>query len=177
MPLLPHTRLLVPDHAPRVTAVSELPMTRAGLCWVAHVRLGDRPLGTIENAGGGQESEFFATGDDPAYTQADFTAFAADCRRDGHPLDPESVMELLVEEFECAAIVRDVRGHAGTYARQTIGGRITGWAEVDQRPRTHDDLTELARQLSPRPTHTAGAVTWQVWTGEIWRTLPIPTYD
>jgi hypothetical protein len=177
MPLLPHTRLLVPDGAPRITAVCELPMTRAGLCWVAYLRLGDRTLGTIENAGSGQETEFFATEDDSAYTQADFAAFAADCRRDGAPVDPESVMELLVEEFECAAIVRDVRGHAGTYARQTTGGRITGWAEVDQRPRTHDELMELARQLSPRPTHTAGAVTWQVWTGQLWRTLPIPAYD
>lgn len=176
MPLFPHTGLLVPDGAPRVTAVRELPMTRAGLCWVAEVRLGDRMLGTIENAGTG-ETEFFATEDGAAYTRADFAAFAADCRRDGVPLDLESVMELLVEEFECSAIVRDVRGHAGTYARQITDGRITGWAEVDQRPQTHDELMNLARQLSPRPTHGSGVVTWQVWTGQLWRTLPIPTYD
>lgn len=126
MPLLPHTGLLVPADAPRVTAVCKLPMIRAGLCWVAYVRLGDRMLGTIENSGSGQETEFFAAEDDATYTQADFAAFAGDCRRDGMPVDLESVMELLVEEFECAAIVRDVRGHAGTYARQTTAGRITG---------------------------------------------------
>ncbi|GAA2046618.1 hypothetical protein GCM10009839_58930 [Catenulispora yoronensis] len=176
MPLLPHIRLLVPDGAPRVTAVSELPMTRAGLCWVAYVRLGERMLGTIENAGTG-ETEFFAADDDSVYTWADFAAFAADCRRDGAPLDPEAVMELLVEEFDCASIVRDVHGHAGTYARQTMDGRITGWAEVDQRPRTHDELMGVARQLSPRPAHGSGDVAWQVWTGRIWRTLPIPDYD
>ena len=175
MPLLPHTGLLVPVGAPRVAAVRELPMTRAGLCWVADVRLGNRMLGTIENAGTG-ETEFFAA-DDSAYTQADFAAFAAECRRDGVPLDLESVMELLVEEFDCATIMRDVHGHVGTYARQTTDGRIIGWAEVDQRPRTHDELMGLARQLSPRPTHGSADVAWQVWTGQTWRALPIPSYD
>jgi hypothetical protein len=176
MPLLPHTGLLVPEAAPRVVAVSELAMTR-GLCWVAHVRLGDRHLGTIENAGNGQESEFFPIDQDPAFTAADFTAFASGCWRDGRALEEQEVMELLVEEFECAAIVRDVRGHTGTYARQMTAGRITGWAEVDHRPRTHDELTTLARQLAPRPTHAVVSATWQVWTGERWRTLPVPDYD
>jgi len=175
MPLLPHTGLLVPDPAPHVTAVSELAMTR-GLCWVADVRLDDRHLGTIENEGNGRESEFFP-GQDERYTADDFAAFTAQCRRDGHALGAEQVMGLLVEEFECAAMVRDVRGHAGTYARQVTGGRITGYAEVDQRPRTRDDLLDLARHLSPRPTHTGRAVTWQVWTGQEWRELPIPSYD
>jgi hypothetical protein len=176
MPLLPHTGLLVPDEAPRVVAVSELAMAR-GLCWVAHVRLGDRHLGTIENAGNGQETEFFPVEQEPEFTAAHFAAFASDCRRDGRALDKQEVMELLVEEFECAAIVRDVRGHTGTYARQLTVGRITGWAEVDHRPCTHAELTALARQLSPRPTHAGVSATWQVWTGEWWRTLPIPDYD
>jgi hypothetical protein len=176
MPLLPHTGLLVPDQAPRVVALSELAMTR-GLCWVAHVRLGDRHLGTIENAGNGQETEFFPVEEEPEITAAHFTAFASGCLRDGRALDEREVMELLVEEFECAAIVRDVRGHTGTYARQMTAGRITGWAEVDHRPRTHAELTTLARQLSPRPTHAGLSATWQVWTGERWRTLPIPDYD
>jgi hypothetical protein len=176
MPLLPHTGLLVPDDAPRVVAVSELAMTR-GLCWVAHVRLGDRHLGTIENAGNGQETEFFPVEEEPQFTSADFTVFAVGCQRDGRALDEQQVMELLVEEFECAAIVRDVRGHTGTYARQVTAGRITGWAEVDHRPRTHAELTALARQLSPRPTHAGVCAAWQVWTGERWRTVPIPDYD
>lgn len=105
-------------------------------------------IGTIENAGSGQETEFFAAEDDSAYTQADFAAFAADCHRDGVPLGLESVMELLVEEFECAAIVRDVHGHAGTHARQTIDGKITGWAQVEQRPQTHDELAGLVLTTS-----------------------------
>ena len=176
MPLLPHTGLLVPDQAPRVVALSELAMTR-GLCWVAHVRLGDRHLGTIENAGNGQETEFFPVEEEPEITAAHFTAFASGCLRDGRALDEREVMGLLVEEFECAAIVRDLRGHTGTYARQMTAGRITGWAEVDHRPRTHAELTTLARQLSPRPTHAGLSATWQVWTGERWRTLPIPDYD
>jgi len=176
MKRLPHTGLLVPDRAPRVVAVSELAMTR-GLCWVAHVRLGDRHLGTIENAGNGQETEFFPAEEEPEFTGADFTAFASNCRRDGRALGEQDVMELLVEEFECAAIVRDVRGHTGTYARQMTAGRITGWAEVDHRPRTHAELTALARQLAPRPTHAGVRAVWQVWTGERWRTLPIPDYD
>ncbi len=176
MQRLPHTGLLVPDQAPRVVAVSELAMTR-GLCWVAHVRLGDRHLGTIENAGNGQETEFFPVEEEPEFTGADFTAFASGCQRDGCAPDEQEVMELLVEEFECAAIVRDVRGHTGTYARQVTAGRITGWAEVDHRPRTHAELTSLARQLSPRPTPAGVAAAWQVWTGERWRTLPIPDYD
>jgi hypothetical protein len=176
MPLLPRTGLLVPDQAPRVVAVSELAMTR-GLCWVAHVRLGDQHLGTIENAGNGQDTEFFPVEQEPEFTAAHFAAFASDCRRDGRALDEQEVMELLVEEFECAAIVRDVRGHTGTYARQMTADRITGWAEVDHRPRTHAELTALARQLSPRPTHAGVSATWQVWTGERWRTLPIPDYD
>ncbi len=176
MPLLPHTGLLVPDGAPRVVAASELAMAR-GLCWVAHVRLGDRHLGTIENAGNGQESEFVPGGEEPEFTGEDFAVFASGCRREGRELDAESVMELLVEEFECAAIVRDVRGHTGTYARQVTAGRITGWAEVDHRPRTHAELTAVARQVSPRPTHAGVSAAWQVWTGERWRTLPIPDYD
>lgn len=176
MQRLPHTGLLVPDQAPRVVAVSELAMTR-GLCWVAHVRLGDRHLGTIENAGNGQETEFFPVEDEPKFTGADFTVFAAGCQRDGRAQGEQEVMELLVEEFECAAIVRDVRGHTGTYARQMTAGRITGWAEVDHRPRTHAELTALACQLSPRPTHAGLCAAWQVWTGERWRTLPIPDYD
>ena len=176
MHLLPHTGLTVPDEAPRVVAVSELAMAR-GLCWVAHVRFGDRHLGTIENAGNGQETEFFPVEEEPEFTTADFTAFAAGCQREGHAVDAESVMELLVEEFECAAIVRDVRGHTGTYARQMTAGRITGWAEVDHRPRTHAELAALARQLAPRPTHAGACSAWQVWTGERWRTLPIPDYD
>lgn len=176
MRLLPHTGLLVPDEAPRVVAVSELAMAR-GLCWVAHVRLGDRHLGTIENAGNGQESEFFPGEGEPEFTGADFAAFAAGCRREGCELDEQEVMGLLVEEFECAAIVCDVRGHTGTYARQVTAGRITGWAEVDHRPRTHAEITTLARQLSPRPTHAGVSTAWQVWTGERWRTVPIPDYD
>lgn len=176
MQRLPHTGLLVPDQALRVVAVSELAMTR-GLCWVAHVRLGDRHLGTIENAGNGQETEFFPAWEEPEFTGADFTAFASGCQRDGRALDEQEVMELLVEEFECAAIVRDVRGHTGTYARQMTAGRITGWAEVDHRPRSHAELTILARQLSPRPTHAGVCAAWQVWTGERWRTVPIPDYD
>lgn len=127
--------------------------------------------------GNGQETEFFPVEEEPEITAAHFTAFASDCLRDGCALDEREVMELLVEEFECAAIVRDVRGHTGTYARQMTAGRITGWAEVDHRPRTHAELTTLARQLSPRPTHAGLSTTWQVWTGERWRTLPIPDYD
>ena len=176
MPLLPHTGLLVPDQAPRVVAVTELAMAR-GLCWVAHVRLGDRHLGTIENAGNGQETEFFPVEQEPEFTATHFTAFASDCQRDGRALDDQEVMELLVEEFECAAIVRDVRGHTGTYARQMTAGRIIGWAEVDHRPRTHAELTALARQLSPRPTRAVVSAAWQVWIGERWCTLPIPDYD
>lgn len=176
MPLLPHTGLLVPNDAPRVTAVSELAMSR-GLCWVAHLRLGDRHLGTIENAGNGQETEFIPAEADPAYTRADFEQFADQCRRDDRALDTETVMELLIEEFECGAMVRDVRGHSGTCARQRTCGRITGWAEVEYRPRSHTELMDLARRLSPRPTHVGVAVLWQVWTGQSWRTLPIPDYD
>lgn len=151
-------------------------MTR-GLCWVAYVRLGDRHLGTFESAGNGQEPEFFPGSQEPVYTSADFDEFSSACRRGGHRLDAESVMELLVEEFECAAIVRDVRGHTGTYARQLTGGRITSWAEIDHRPRTHEELMRIARQLAPRPTHAGMSVAWQVWTGERWNALPIPDYD
>jgi hypothetical protein len=176
MPALPHSRLDVPDERhPVVIALSELGILRR-LVWVAAVELNGRDIGTFENDGDGSATCFVPC-DNSSYSAEDFARFTSTCTRDGSPLSAEHVMELLVEEYDTAVMVRDVKGHTGTCARQVCGGRTLGYAEVDQRPHTHAERVELARHLAPRPTHTGTAVTWEVWTGEVWQPLPIPPYD
>lgn len=175
MQTLPHTRLQVPASYPQVTALSELP-TAHGLVWVASVEMDGLHVGTFENDGNGTATEFVPY-DTSAYGSQQFEAFAAACLRDGSGVSPEQAMELLVEEFDTSVMVRDVKGHTGTYVRQVREGRTVGYAEADARPSTYAEQIELARQLMPRPVHSGTAVTWEMWTGEHWQPLPVPPYD
>ncbi|MBR7833622.1 hypothetical protein KDL01_10125 [Actinospica durhamensis] len=175
MTLFPHTRLHLPDPHPNVTAVSELP-TAHGLVWVASVELQRLHVGTFENDGNGAATEFVPY-DTSVYGEHEFEAFAAACLRDGAPVSAERVIELLVEEYDTALMVREVSGHTGTYVRQVRGGRTVGYSEAENRPVTRAGRLELARQLAPRPIHGRDAITWEMWTGERWQPLPIPLYD
>lgn len=172
---LPHTRLHVPGTRPQVTALSELP-TAHGLVWVASVEVDGVHVGTFENDGNDATTQF-APYDTSVYGLRQFEAFAAACSRDGACVTAEQTMELLVEEFDTSVMVREVHGHTGTYVRQISDGRTIGYAEVDARPSAYPDLVELARQLAPRPVHGRGAVTWEMWTGQMWQPLPIPPYN
>lgn len=175
MPALPHTRLQVPAQHPQVTAVSELP-TAHGLVWVAAVELDGLHVGTFENDGDGAATEF-APYDTSVYGWREFEAFAASCLREGGSVTAEQVMELLTEEYDTSVMVREVKGHSGTYVRQVSGGRTSGYAEVDTRPSTYAEQIEMARQLMPRPVHTNTPATWEIWTGDVWQPLPLPSYD
>jgi hypothetical protein len=175
MHALPHTRLQVPTQHPQVTTLSELP-TAHGLVWVASVEMAGLHVGTFENDGNGAQTEF-APYDASVYGCREFEAFAASCLRDGATITAEQVMELLVEEYDTSVMVREVKGHTGTYVRQVRDGRTVGYAEADARPSTYPEQVDLARQLMPRPVHSGAAVTWEMWTGDLWQTLPLPPYE
>lgn len=174
MPTLIHTRLDVPDRHPAVTALSELE-TSHGVAWVAAVELDGVHIGTFENDGRGAATCFIPS-DTSIYSVRDFERFAAVCTRDGSPVTAEDVMELLVEEYDSTVMTRDVRGLAGTYARQVADGWTVDYAHVEQRPRTEQERARLARLLNEQhPPPPDLTMTWEVWTGQVW--LPLPPCD
>ena|SRR5579872_3947699 len=176
MPTLIHTRLDVPERHPAVTALSELE-TSHGVAWVAAVELDGHRVGTFENEGHGGATCFIPH-DTGVYSIRDFERFAASCTRDDAPISAEHVMELLVEEYDSTVMTRDVRGHAGTYARQVADGWTVDYAEVPQWPRTPQERARLARLLNEQyPPPPDLTVTWEVWTGQAWQPLPGPPHD
>jgi hypothetical protein len=90
-----HTGLSVPQDAPQVSALRELP-TFDGVAFQATVRRRGRDVGLIENNGGGGQAAF------RPYPGSGFgydalNAFAAACRRGGEQVSTEGVFNDLVE--------------------------------------------------------------------------------
>ncbi|MFJ2864935.1 hypothetical protein [Kitasatospora sp. NPDC087314] len=165
MPTLPHTRLQTPDQ-PRyeVTSCQELTLLRA-TPFLAVLSHGGRKIGSAQNYGDGDATEFVPHGD---FDLADFARFADACRLDGQPVSLSLLLDLLIEEFNVSRSLRAQALQGRTLLREvgrdgtvTISGTIPMPATADDRRRAH---AALGLPL------TAGAAT-QFWNGNCWEHL------
>ncbi|MFD4533556.1 hypothetical protein ACFWNL_17630 [Kitasatospora sp. NPDC058397] len=165
MPTLPHTGLQTPDQ-PRyeVTSCQELALLRATPFLATLSRRG-RKIGSAQNYGDGDATEFVPHGD---VDVAEFAHFADACRLDGRPVSLSLLLDLLIEEFNVGRSLRAQARQGRTLLREvapnrtvTISGTIPMPATADDRRRAH---AALGLPL------TAGATT-QFWNGNSWEHL------
>ncbi|GLW58567.1 hypothetical protein [Kitasatospora phosalacinea] len=165
MPTLPHTGLQIPNQ-PRyeVTSCQELALLRA-TPFLATLSHGSRKIGSAQNYGDGDATEFVPHGD---FALADFARFADACRLDGQPVSLSLLLDLLIEEFNVGRSLRAQALQGRTLLREvgpeggvTISGTISMPATADDRRRAHAAL---------RLPLTAGAMT-QFWNGNCWEHL------
>ncbi|MFE6055372.1 hypothetical protein ACFQ6N_31865 [Kitasatospora sp. NPDC056446] len=164
MPTLPHTGLQTPDQpCYEVTACRELLLLR-GTPFLATISHGRREIGTAQNYGDGDLTEFVPHGD---FDTGDFASFADACRLDGEPVSLSLLLDLLIEEYNVARSLRAQLRNGRTMLREVTaaGTRITGTAAIPDTAAGRKRLREaLGQPLTP------GAVT-EFWNGSSWEPL------
>lgn len=164
---VPHTRYHLADF--------EQMTTRNGVAFHATVNEGDYCLGVIENDGNGGGTWFYQHTAKDRQTMKDFTAA---CRLDGQTIDPERVYELLVDQHELSQEAARCQRQRTSLLRGLDAGEWYGVTAVAKAPSvwlTRGDypfMSHLARVLAQ---HQPTPEVWQVWDGERWHNLALPT--
>jgi hypothetical protein len=162
---LVHSDLHVPHRRLRVTTLNQLP-TSDGVAFTAKLHLDTTPVGTIENDGHGGATTYIAVHSSP-FNWRHMNQFVTQCRRNGEPVDEETVLNSLVDEFD---LTREI-------ARATKAGltlirlmSTQGWCLTIRAIAAVNTtrLTDLAAHLTNDPAATPGAA-WQIWTSGGWR--------
>jgi hypothetical protein len=172
MPLV-HSDVHVPHRRFRVASLNQLP-TSDGVAFTAEVRLDTTPVGVIENDGHGGATTYVAVNSSP-FNWRHLGRFVAQCRRSAEPVDEETVLNALVEEFDLGR-----EAARATRAGLTLIRLMSpqGWCLTIRTTAAVNTtrLTDLAAHLINDPAATPGAV-WQIWTSGGWRhvvTVPSP---
>ncbi|MFJ6616192.1 hypothetical protein ACIQOW_01245 [Kitasatospora sp. NPDC091335] len=165
MPTLPHTGLQTPDQPTyEVTSCHELALLRA-TPFLATLSHAGRKIGTAQNYGDGDATEFVPHGD---FKVADFARFADACRLDDQPICLSLLLDLLIEEFNVARSLRAQAIQGRTLLREVAPNRTVTISGTIPLPATADDRRR-AREALGLPL-TPGAAT-QFWTGTHWEHL------
>lgn len=179
---LPHSGLRVPHTRLHVTSYRGIETGR-GVAFTATLRLGNIPVGTIENPGNGGAT-WLDFHDHRAYGPAQFNEFVAACRYDsGRDVGEEDVLTDLTTEYEIGQAIK--RAEAGVNKRA-----VMRWMEFIHNadgpvgePFPNDFRTcnkalalmfrdVLVKQMQGQVLSDYGW--WELWTGERWERLTKP---
>jgi hypothetical protein len=140
-------------------------------------------VGRISNEGRGGPTTFHSY-DYEKFRDRDLTAFVAQCRQDGEPLDPtglgvESLLDEVINEGNYAEHVAEMRRNGHFLVRSfeprtdDNDGVRRGPALVYTRPVLRRPAREnLAAELAKTPEHRlAEAAFWQMFNGQEWAPL------
>lgn len=185
---LPQTGLHVPDRSLSLTAYKQL-KTSDGVAFTANLRVRNKRVGLIENAGTGGMTFFHAT-EPRVWGETQIEAYAARCRtEEGKPVTVEDLLNELVEEHEAgrwvASCVRKKQvplrkmgvpwlndgdqpdPDFGPYPHEMLAAR---------QPSTAEHANLLAKELL-RKYPTGAHSWWQMWNGQGWHDIsPRPAY-
>jgi hypothetical protein len=161
---LPHARLTV-------TSLHQMP-TYDGMAFVADLALDGRFVGSIQNEGNGGGTAYF-TLTSSQFNQQDLSEFAAACRRDdGLPVEPEWILDTLVNEYDLARQVTAATAAGATVARLLDeDGLMLDLQDIKPRPVTPAEQAAVTARLAARAAQFRWAGTWQLWDGTAWRDL------
>ncbi|MFI5527067.1 hypothetical protein ACIA8O_00770 [Kitasatospora sp. NPDC051853] len=168
MPTLPHTGLQTPDQPTyEITSCQELVLLRA-TPFLATVSHGARKIGTAQNYGDGDATEFVPHGN---FDVTDLARFAAACRLDSRPVSLSLLLDLLIEEFNVGRSLRAQALQGRTLLREVAPDRTITISGTIPIPATADDRHHVREALG-LPL-TPGATT-QFWNGHHWEHLAGP---
>jgi hypothetical protein len=162
---LPHARLAV-------TSLQQMP-TYNGVAFVADLALDGRFAGRIQNEGNGGGTAYFGL-NSSRFNHQDLSEFAAACRRDdGQPIEPEWLLDALVNEYDLGRQVSAAAAAGATVARLLDeAGLMCDLQEIKPRPVTPAEQAAVTARLAARAAQFPWAGTWQLWDGTAWRDLP-----
>ncbi|WP_457029289.1 hypothetical protein [Kitasatospora sp. P5_F3] len=165
MRTLPHTGLQTPDQ-PRyeITSCQELVLLR-GTPFLAALSHAGHKIGTAQNYGDGDATEFVPHGDFP---MADIARFADACRLNGKQVGLSLLLDLLIEEFNVSRSLRAQALHGRTLLREVGPDGSTAISGTIPTPATTDDRRRLREALGLPLTPAAAT---QFWNGSHWENL------
>jgi hypothetical protein len=165
---LTHTDLWVPHTRLRITALRQH-ATDNGVAFTAEVALDNTLIGTIDNDGNGGATWLRANTGHIIGRQ--FRDYIDGCRRDGHRVDEEDVLNALIDEYVTDQIIRHAHRNGTAVVRLLDNnGRVLNLLSIGDTPSDPAERSTTVADLHTCHGHPDGAA-WEIWSGTRWQHL------